>query len=60
LFSRVLLFITLPPDSTVESKVNVKTDVEAKKSLKVMTLDGQINIANKLRGGMCAAAGGQV
>jgi hypothetical protein len=25
-----------------------------------MTLDGQINIANKLRGGMCAAAGGKV
>jgi hypothetical protein len=40
----------------MESKRTCKSDNEAKKSCKVMTLDEKINILDKLRGGMSAAA----
>jgi hypothetical protein len=45
-------------DSITESKRKCKSDNEAKKSCKVMTLDGKIKILDKLRGGMRAAAVG--
>jgi hypothetical protein len=48
----------LPLDSITESKRKCKSDNEAKKSCKVMTLDEKINILDKLRGGMSAAAVG--
>jgi hypothetical protein len=40
----------------MESKRKCKSDNEAKKSCKVMTLDEEIKIVDKLRGGMSAAA----
>jgi hypothetical protein len=46
-------------DSTVESKRKYKSDNEAKKSCKVMTLDEKLKILDKLRGGTSAAAVGR-
>jgi hypothetical protein len=48
----------LPLDSIMGSKRKCKSDTEAKKSCKVMTLDEKIKILDKLRGGMSAAAVG--
>jgi hypothetical protein len=48
----------LPFDSIMESKHKYKSDNEAKKSCKVMTLDEKIQILDKLRGGMSAGAVG--
>jgi hypothetical protein len=48
----------LPLDSITGSKRKCKSDNEAKKSCKVMTLDEKIKILDKLRGGMSAAADG--
>jgi hypothetical protein len=58
LFSRILLFMILPLNSTMETKRKCKSDNEVKKSCKVMTLDEKIKILDKLRGGMSAAAVG--
>jgi hypothetical protein len=58
LFSRILLFMILSLDSIMESKRKCKSDNEAKKSCKVVTLDEKIKILDKLRGGMSAAAVG--
>jgi hypothetical protein len=58
LFSRILLFVVLPLDSIMESKRKCKSDNTAEKSCKVMTLDEEILILGKLRGGMSTAAVG--
>jgi hypothetical protein len=50
----------LPFDSIVESKRKCKSDNEAKKCCKVMTLDEKIKILDNLRGGMSAAAVGLI
>jgi hypothetical protein len=42
----------------MESKCKCKSDMVAKKIFKVMTLDDEINILDKLRGGVCAVAAG--
>jgi hypothetical protein len=43
----------------MESKRKYKSDNEARKSCKVITLDEKIKILNKYRGGMSASAVGQ-
>jgi hypothetical protein len=48
----------LPLDGIMESKHKCRSDNEAKKSCKVMTLDEKIQILDKLCGGMSAAAAG--
>jgi hypothetical protein len=45
-------------DSSAESKRKCKIENKAKKSCKVMTLDYTIQILDKSRGGMSAAAVG--
>jgi hypothetical protein len=45
-------------DSIMESTRECKSDNETKGSCNVMTLDEQIKILDKLRGGMSAAAAG--
>jgi hypothetical protein len=50
--------MVLSLDSIMETKRKRKSDNEAKKSWKVMTLDEKIKILDKLRGGMSAAAVG--
>jgi hypothetical protein len=57
LFSRILLFVMLPLDSIMESKLKCKTDNKAK-SCEGMTLDEKIKILDKLRSGMSASAVG--
>jgi hypothetical protein len=47
-----------PLDSIMESKRKCKSDNEAKKSCKVMTLDEKIKILDKFRGVMRAATVG--
>jgi hypothetical protein len=54
----VLLFVTLPLDSVMESKLMCKSDSETKKSCTFMTSDEKIEMVDKLRGGTCAVAVG--
>jgi hypothetical protein len=56
--TRILLFVMLPLDGIMESKRKCKSDSEAEKNCKVMTLDEKIKILDKLRGGMSTAAVG--
>jgi hypothetical protein len=58
LFYRPVLFTTLLLDSIVVSKHKCKNDSESKKSYKFIKLDDEINILDKLRGGMFAVAVG--
>jgi hypothetical protein len=53
LFSRILLFMILPLDSTMESKHKCESHNEAKKVM--MTLDKKIKILGKLHGSMNTA-----
>jgi hypothetical protein len=48
----------LPLDSIMESECKCKSNNEVKKSCKVITLGEKINILDKLRGDMHAAAVG--
>jgi hypothetical protein len=48
----------LPLDGIMELKHKCKHDNEVKKSYKAMPLDVKINIVEKLRGGVSAAAFG--
>jgi phage gp16-like protein len=48
----------LPLNSSTESKHKYRNDNKTKTSCKVMTLDEQIQILDKLRGGISAAAVG--
>jgi hypothetical protein len=52
------LFMTLPLDSTMESKCKCKCDNETKESCKVITLDKKAKILDKLWDGISAAAVG--
>jgi hypothetical protein len=51
-----ILFVILPLDSIKKSKLKYKGDKEAEKNCKDMTLDEKIEITDKLRGDMSAAA----